>query len=359
MKIARARILDFKCIKELELDFTDAAGRVRDVTLLVGPNASGKTATLEALDASLGTATYLWAPRPKPISPALVRYGSLRSSVVAEVRLSDDEVEAALEVSSRLVELGHWTSARLPSSTRTVTLRWTYPDPKGEHGRGRVDTNPRNAWRLLRARWGVARLLRARALDRSWFQRVGGFYLFGQERTMMDVTISQDVADLLDLESEQATTSGGYRTADPKRILQALAVQSQFPPADSSSEDRFEKVRQQYARLCPGHDIAGVVRTDHGLDVAFTGPAGPYSYEEASGGERMILNYAIMFATQSIHHSVVAIDEVELHQHPAWQTKLIHSLSDLGYDNQFILTTHSRYLRDQIPDQAIVHLGDI
>ena len=53
MRIARAVIENFRHIKRLELDFTDSLGRVRDTTVLIGPNTSGKTTVLDALDTSL------------------------------------------------------------------------------------------------------------------------------------------------------------------------------------------------------------------------------------------------------------------------------------------------------------------
>jgi predicted ATP-dependent endonuclease of OLD family len=58
MKLAKVRIENFRRLgtkaSPLELDFTDALGRVRDFTLLVGPNTSGKTTILDAIAAALG-----------------------------------------------------------------------------------------------------------------------------------------------------------------------------------------------------------------------------------------------------------------------------------------------------------------
>ena len=69
MKIARAVIENFRHIEKLELDFTDSLDRVRDLMLLVGPNACGKTTVLDALAAALGPSIELpWAHAPDSTS---------------------------------------------------------------------------------------------------------------------------------------------------------------------------------------------------------------------------------------------------------------------------------------------------
>ena len=71
MKIARAVIENFRHIEKLELDFTDSLDRVRDLMLLVGPNACGKTTVLDALAAALGPSIELpWARPDSTSAPA-------------------------------------------------------------------------------------------------------------------------------------------------------------------------------------------------------------------------------------------------------------------------------------------------
>ena len=69
MKLARIAIENFRQIDSLALDFTDSFGRVRDRTLLVGPNGCGKTTILDAVAAAIGPTTELPATRP-PITAA-------------------------------------------------------------------------------------------------------------------------------------------------------------------------------------------------------------------------------------------------------------------------------------------------
>ncbi|MFZ4816897.1 MAG: AAA family ATPase, partial [Phototrophicaceae bacterium] len=43
MKLKKLTIENFRGIEHFEHDFTDELGRVRDLTVIVGPNGSGKT----------------------------------------------------------------------------------------------------------------------------------------------------------------------------------------------------------------------------------------------------------------------------------------------------------------------------
>ena len=64
-------------------------------------------------------------------------------------------------------------------------------------------------------------------------------------------------------------------------------------------------------------------------------------------------------AFESKERPVLLIDEIELHQHPIWQRRLMDDIRRMGVDNQVIATTHSNYLRDIAPPSSIVVLGDI
>jgi predicted ATP-dependent endonuclease of OLD family len=103
MKIARANIENFRHIESLDLDFRDSLGRVREVSLIVGPNTSGKTTILDALAAGVGLGTELSFGRPDfVISPrTVVRRGALAARVTCWVRFSREEIEATREVLRR------------------------------------------------------------------------------------------------------------------------------------------------------------------------------------------------------------------------------------------------------------------
>ena len=65
------------------------------------------------------------------------------------------------------------------------------------------------------------------------------------------------------------------------------------------------------------------------------------------------------FVRLDIRNSVVLIDELELHLHPPQQQALLGALRNIGPDCQFIITTHSPYLKDVIPVEHEVQLEEM
>lgn len=139
----------------------------------------------------------------------------------------------------------------------------------------------------------------------------------------------------------------------------ALAIQSSFPPAQTNLPDQFIPIRERYNEICQSHFIKGVVRDESGLDVIFSDGENEYRYDGLSSGEQMVLLFLIRMVTEHIHRSIVLVDEIELHQHPVWQRKLLYLLPKIGSENQIIATTHSAYIRDVVAREAMIDLGDL
>ena len=355
MKVAKAIIENFRHIERMELDFTDSIGRVRDVSVIVGPNTSGKTTILDALAVGLGIPTELPFSRPDFIlsPPAIVRRGTLQARVTCHMRFSPEEIEATRELYNLSEEI-----QAIPD-TEEATITWEYPDRKGEHPRGYIRCEPYGSWYLFKGRAKVARLLSVGRVDWSWFERVGGIFMFDQQRTGMGKVIRRDIWDVIHGDGNEGE-SEERRTTDPRTILLALAVRSLVPPIDERQFDQFKRIQERYGEICTSHAIKGAVRDELGeLDLIFTDGDYEYRYEGLSSGEQMMLLFLIRMVTEHIHQSIVLVDEIELHQHPLWQRKLLYLLPRMGQNNQIIATTHSSYLRDVIPQEAITYLGEL
>jgi energy-coupling factor transporter ATP-binding protein EcfA2 len=415
MKLAKVQIENFRHIgglgKPFVLDFTDALGRVRDFTLLVGPNASGKTTILDAIAAAMAPglglsplrASFTLGPR------AVVRRGALNATVTCWLRFSPEEIAAT----RKLFQLAA-VNDEVPE-LKEARLTWTYPDPRKPLGftsgstysaelnppthpwvaspgrslisgpltwqiplgitsttfdpgprpplpQGWSQYEPKAGWTPLAGHFVVAQLLSTGRADWSWFERLGGVFTFDQERTGLGRTISRQVWNIIHGTSEEARENESLRTTDPRTILIDLALQSLVPQISGGglTSDAFPLIQQRYGRICAPRELVGAVRDELGeFEIRFRDGENEYGYEGLSSGEKNVLLLLIRFVAEHMHHSIVLIDELELNQHPIWQRKLLHMIPQMGQDNQIIATTHSPYLRDAVRPDAVVDLGDL
>ena len=354
MKIVKLAIHDFRHIKKLELDFTDSLGRVRDMTVIVGPNTSGKTTILNAIAASVLPLTET-SRFPFSLTPRVVRSGATYARIETVIRFSPDEIDATRQLFS-LLNL----QDPIPDCEE-VHVTWTYPDPDGQHPYGLNQSHPKLSRNLFKGRISASRLLRTgHDVNLNWFERVGAMFLIDQERHSMTKAISRDIWTAISGPALDSSKPPPEETADTRTILLALAVESLVPPEKGTEPSQFARVKERYDRLCAPHQLVGPVRGELGnLDIRFRNGKHEYGFEGLSSGEAMVLMYFVKLVTERINRSVMLIDELELHQHPIWQRRLLDVLPRIGMDNQFIITTHSPYLRDVVSREAIINLGEL
>jgi predicted ATPase len=127
--------------------------------------------------------------------------------------------------------------------------------------------------------------------------------------------------------------------------------------------DVIAELQPRTAHVFPGVSLAGVeprpgaaspTRKDFFFLLRADGKT--YDISEMSSGEQAVFEILFEFVRLRIAKSVVLIDELELHLHPPQQQALLPALPKLGHDCQFIITTHSRYVEDALPEEEIVRL---
>jgi len=76
--------------------------------------------------------------------------------------------------------------------------------------------------------------------------------------------------------------------------------------------------------------------------------------ERLSAFEQQGVLFAASFWRTGLEHSVVLVDEPELHVHPREHARFLRAIVGLGTDNQVIVATgSSALLRDASPSQII------
>ena len=106
--------------------------------------------------------------------------------------------------------------------------------------------------------------------------------------------------------------------------------------------DPFIPYQQVFARLVPGKTLEPI---DPKAPREFhykIGASQPMAFGTLSSGEQEVVKIAFDLVWKQITHSIILIDEPELHLHPTLAFRLIETLKEFGGGtNQLILFTHS------------------
>jgi predicted ATPase len=350
MKIQSLELKYFKKFPHLRLDFTDSeTGFARDLMVLIGMNGAGKTSLLQAIAATLGVATgrlqKLQDLDWSGFSPELLgnNWGRLTPEVNLGVEFSLLELKAVQEFHHKLSEQGR--DLPPPAQEEIVNLTW---QNQGVQAGSAAELGQ------FRGRDYAKPLLRAEGFQ--VFERVGTILWYTEERTSTTLT-PENPQNQLEITDDLLRD----RLSKWRQFHQDLTT-GKIPQLRPGQKDLYAEIETAYQTVFPGRSFQGPVpRQD--IDDLFSEPwfylfdgKNQYEISEMSGGERAIFPILMDFASWNIHNSVILIDELELHLHPPMQQAFLRALPKLGKNNQFIITTHSDYVEELVPESAIIRL---
>lgn len=351
--IMKVQSVELKYFKQFQnppaFDFTDPeTGLARDLIVLVGMNGSGKTSLLSAIAATLGTATgrlqqfsdLEWAG----FNAELVgnNWGRCEPEINLKVEFSTQEIQAVSEFYQELQENGHDLPVP-PAQEHLVALRWNWRDRRVQAGsaaelfqfKGREYAKQVQRWKGF-----------------SVFERVGTILWYTEQRTATSLT-----AEYPERRQEITVDMLRDRLSKWRQFHQDIESRKirQLRPGQ---KDLYAEIERAYQTVFPGRNFEGPVPREN-IDDILSEPwfylydgKNQYEISEMSGGERAIFPILMDFANWNIHNSVILIDEIELHLHPPMQQAFLRALPKLGNNNQFIITTHSDYIEQLVPDEA-------
>jgi predicted ATP-dependent endonuclease of OLD family len=90
-----------------------------------------------------------------------------------------------------------------------------------------------------------------------------------------------------------------------------------------------------------------------------TGNGSLIDMDEFSSGEKEVLAIITTLFQINPHHSIIMIDEPDLHLHAKWQISFLNAMQKIGKDNQFIVTTHSLELLSSLPSYKVFYLNPL
>lgn len=351
MKVQSIQLKYFKKFEDYQFDFTNTeTGLAQDIILIIGMNGAGKTSLLQAIAATLGVATgrlqklsdLEWAGFNYELLSN--NWKKIEPEVNLQIQFSSPELKSISEFYQKSQETGHKLEVP-PTEENLVSLRW-----KGEG----IQANIAAELFQFKGREYAKQLLRSEGFQ--VFEKVGTILWYTEQRTSTSLTpenhqqqleITEDI-----LRDRLSKWRQFHQDINTGKIAQLR----------SGQKDLYSEIEQAYKTVFSEHYFEGPIPREN-IDDIFSEPwfylsdgKNQYEISEMSGGERAIFPIIMDFVNWNINNSVILIDEIELHLHPPMQQTLLRALPKLGKNNQFIITTHSDYIEQLIPEAQIVRL---
>lgn len=326
MRIDSLTIRNFRCFSERTFHLAPS------FNLLVGENASGKTAVLEALSVAMGS-LFLGI---RGYGERHLRHGDARLQLFVhgpEITVDATypvEVEAAGEVDGRAAE---WKRTLVSPTGRTTS----FAAGSMKEIAGALDIAVRRGAPVtlpLVAYYGTGRLwLQPRDRPPSTSEsKKAELSRFEGYRDAIDPRCSP--RDLVRwIERQDYAAYQEKRESALYRIVKNAIVKM----VEHATELRFDARRQEVVLLFNDRE--------------------PQPFDNLSDGQRNILaltgDIAVRMARLNPHlderaldetPGVVLIDEIDLHMHPTWQRHLVEDLRTVFPRVQFVATTHSPFI---------------
>jgi predicted ATPase len=337
MKLAYLRIQNFKGIRDLELDFRDDLDNIRLLTLLVGPNGSGKTSILEAIWFGLAYAPkgeeY---PQPSfnPNPEYTVRSGSSFASF--EFILNFEPYDS--HILEEKPQLAPYINFDAINFQEPFHLGWTYPAQEGY----KTPTSKKGGgYKLINnAIWG------------SFYHLMPELHFFQQERRLAS-----------DHDGKQQVFTKGSNLNDfsLRGLLVDFGIKDKLGGI-ADEDNLYRQIQESFDYICKPHRMGGVIahQSDGDYQIQFSdGQGGGYTFEGLSSGQRNVLNFLTQYFARRMKNSLVLIDELELFLHPTWQQRIMRNLLRINDGNQFIIATHSPTIRQAVWSHSVIDLGKL
>jgi predicted ATPase len=333
MKLKKLTIENFRGIEHFEHDFTDELGRVRDLTVIVGPNGSGKTAILDAIWFGLKDILKydLQRDRFRPEPQFIVRQGQSQAQVTYEFMFSSTFVDWIKE---KWVSQGH-PELHIPPEDLTMHVDWSYPDDSLTYKQ-----TPFNQALFLM-------LSRPHRENNPLLSIGSGVYLFDQERA---------------IETPPVDNISARNNDSIRQTLVNWGVKDKVIRKNNNRGNLYVRVQEAFNQICAPRKMGEVYTpssTDEYFIEFFDSNNLPYTFDGLSSGERQVLNFLVRYFERKLSHAIVLIDEIETHLHPTWQQAMLNYLVRSGDNNQFIVTTHSPHIMMAASSSAIIERGNL
>lgn len=305
MKIESFSIQNYKCIKDLAVDCRGADGEIRQWTVLLGENNTGKTNVLRALS-YLVVSKFNFRMEIGEESEVVEEYTRFTARGYEGIFRKTESKQC---VKSILSNGDHWNSdSRIECAKGTVSYLDLFP-------------------------YGVNRVPARVALSER--ESLPYKTLFMSDARLLDL---QEWLLQLDYSKQHGSSMSQKRLEKMHELLKSEL----FPEIKGFKFGRYELENDQ-------------------VSVRFETIDGDMRFDELGFGYQTTLTWLTDFCKRMFElypdaenplqeEAVVLVDEIDLHLHPKWQRDLVPTLSKIFPNVQFIVTTHSPHVLQSMED---------
>jgi predicted ATP-dependent endonuclease of OLD family len=359
MKIHSLTIKNFRAIEEFSIDFTNNWSQPRPVTLIVGPNGSGKTSILDAILMVVRTSENSNNPRLRDgleFSPAqLVRGRGKNAEVEFEYSIEKDEAHSINTVfwykEKPFPENDLSIDFSVPPCGKPTRCTWKYPNPKYENGGTQkpylLSYFPKDSAKTLNARGVAAQEVAQNKFYSKIFEDIGGVCYLDQRRSFR--LNKKDLMFRNDNNSHDDVLSWVYEYYQRDLAWNEAKY----------GESYWKKIQRLFNKICYPSQLIGPESGPNVMTLILKKNNVEYDMSQMSSGEHQILRILVGLVAETAVNSIVLLDEVELHLHPAWQRNLIRVLRNDKSNNQYIFTTHSPFVKELFFKDEVIDLGGL
>lgn len=355
MYLRHLNVRHLKLLRDVTLDFTLPDGTLRNWTVIIGKNGTGKSSLLQAIALAAAGRLQVNVLAKGAIGHLRDRRGNEALEVEADFEFSADSRAEALHpmVRGPLPETaGLRSSVRLGDGEKSIRAASHYTGSLTLQG----DDDPldvarsQNLRRWFVAGYGVARFLTdgVRAtLDQPAIERM---------RPLFDPTLA--------LTGIRFSGYFGDEDKDQKarlfhRVLkQALFNVEAMLPGIDDLELRGHGGVTAAGDLLEGNRFSQHFATG---SLKFPGAALAHGYQSTIAWVADLVGHILLESQTEIEpkdmEGLVLIDEIDLYLHPAWQRALIPALRATFPAMQFIVTTHSPVVLSGVAPHEVVRLA--
>lgn len=351
MKIRRLKIVGYKVIDYLDLDFTDSNGKTLDTIIFAGLNGCGKTTILEAIQS---------------VFPKIIHDNNL--ILAKEFSIEFDLIDN-IDFQNRFLDMLNYALNKI-----------VFPENLNEHTTTQKEFIEKTILSIKKSHSFVVSYTfednRFRANDFATFNylrylitQLGFNFTFIPSETYMSKLWTYPKDEIKDKgiikEEIQSRKEEFFRTIDfdeDKTLIKSYIIneflQSVIMDQDTIPRITMGRIIDKINKIFQHISLNTILIEIDTKEIKFKSSNGQIiTIDGLSSGEKQLFYRFVYLQTLEIQNSIIMVDEPETSLHPTWQQQLAKLYRSIGTNNQVILATHSPHILASVKPENIFMLN--